>query len=102
MNYIDWFKMQHDDEVWENDVVKSSEIAKKVATKNFEDGSDLCGAKSMIEQLLLSRESREKYYCNLEEEPIDNLKNQYKIVYNSLENPIIRLEAAAFVWLIKK
>ena len=101
MNYIDWFKLGHDDDIWKNDVVKSSEIAEKIAIENFKNKSDLHGARSMIEQLLLSKESRERYYCNSEEESIEKLRSQYEVVYNSLEKPIIRLEAAAFVWLIE-
>lgn len=98
---IEWFREQYPLENWESLVEKSSSIAKSRAKKRFSKGSNLSGAKEMIDQILSSRESREKYYETNPESTIEELKEQYRIIYESLKKPVVRLESASFVWMIK-
>lgn len=98
----DWFKGQYQDEHWEKLVDQSSGIARKRARTKFAKESDLRNAKEMISQLLSSYESRTKYFGISDSVDIDTLKRELEIVYESLEKPILRLESACFMWLVKK
>ena len=98
---LDWFKAQYDEERWEKLVDQSAAIAKKKATSRFVKESDLAGAREMIEQILTVQESREKYFGTGSTESVDALKKQYEIVLKSLKQPVIRLESACFMWLVK-
>lgn len=99
---LDWFKSQYSEEKWERLVEQSSQIAQKKARTGFQKDSNLRGAKEMVDQILSMKESRKKYYEIEENEPIEELRKQYKIILESLSNPIVRLESACFMWLVKK
>lgn len=95
----EWFKIQYDEESWEKLVDQSRTIASKNARNKFSMESDLLGAKELIDQILSTKESSEKYYETSSNESIEELERQYQIIYRSLEKPRIRLEAACFLWL---
>lgn len=99
---LDWFKAQFDEEQWKKLVEKSKEIAFKKARSRFLKESDLEGAKELINQIVSTKESRERYFGTTSEESVEELKHQYELIFKSLEKPIIRLEAACFLWLVKK
>ena len=94
---LEWFKAQFPDERWEKLVTQSSKIARKSAYESYKKESNLSGAREMIEQILSTHEARSNYYGTKEA-----LKHQYGIIYNSLCKPIIRMESASFMWLVKK
>lgn len=98
---LDWFKGQYSEERWEKLVDQSYRLSRKKARDNFMKESDLAGARQMMEQILSARESRVRYFGLDQMESIDELKKQYEIIYKSLEKPIIRIEAASFMWLLK-
>lgn len=98
----DWFKGQYQDEHWEKLVDQSSGIARKRAITKFAKESDLKNAKEMINQVLSAHESRTKYFGLSDGMDIEVFKSELEIVYASLEKPIIRLESACFMWLVKK
>ena len=97
----EWFKGQYSEEKWNDLVTGSSKMAKKCAKERFQRESNLKGAREMIEQIISSAESRELFYGNQEEGYLKQLKAQYDIIYSSLKSPIIRLESACFMWLMK-
>lgn len=99
---LDWFRSQYSEEKWENLVEQSSQIARKKARTGFQKDSNLLGAKEMVDQILSMKESREKYYGTEGNESIDELRKQYEVIIESLSKPIIRLESACFMWLVKK
>lgn len=99
---LDWFKSQYTEEKWEKLVDQSSQIAKKKARERFQKESNLSGAKEMIAQILSMKESHVNYYGTVNDDSIIELKQQYEVIYESLTKPIIRLESASFVWLLKK
>ena len=99
---LDWFRSQYTEEKWEKLVDQSSQIAKKKARERFQKESNLSGAKEMIAQILSMKESHANYYGTVNDDSIIELKQQYEIIYESLTKPIIRLESASFVWLLKK
>lgn len=98
---LEWFKGQYGDERWEKLVDQSYKLSNKKAKNKFVKESNLAGAKEMIEQLISTKESRVNYFGEDCYESIDELKRQYEIVYESLTKPIIRIESASFVWLVK-
>ncbi len=48
------------------------------------------------------KESRKRYYGIEGNESIEELRKQYEVILESLYNPIICLESACFMWLVKK
>lgn len=99
---LDWFRSQYSEEKWESLVEQSSQIARKKARTGFQKDSNLLGAKEMIDQILSMKESRKKYYGTEGNESIEELRKQYEVILESLSKPIIRLESACFMWLVKK
>ncbi|RGY22658.1 hypothetical protein DXA47_15295, partial [Tyzzerella nexilis] len=83
-------------------VEQNSQIARKKARTGFQKDSNLLGAKEMIDQILSMKESRKKYYGTEGNESIEELRKQYEVILESLSKPIIRLESACFMWLVKK
>ena len=99
---IDWFRSQYSEEKWESLVEQSSQIAQKKAQTGFKKDSNLLSAKEMVDQILSMKESRKRYYGIEGNESIEELRKQYEIILESLYNPIICLESACFMWLVKK
>lgn len=99
---LDWFKSHYLDERWEKLVTQSGKLARKKAFEKAKGESNLSGARDMIEQILSSYEARADYYGVKVEESVDKLKKEFEIIYNSLCKPIIRMESACFMWLVKK
>lgn len=99
---LDWFKAQYDEDRWEKLVDQSSKTARKKARDRFDKASDLAGVREMMEQILSTKESRENYFGTCGEESAEQLKRQHSIIYESLSKPVIRLESACYMWLIKR
>lgn len=98
---LDWFKGQYREEHWEKLVDQSYKLSRNKAKVKFVKESNLSGAKEMIEQIMSTKESRANYYGTDCYESLDELKRQYEIIYESLAKPIIRIESASFMWLLK-
>ena len=99
---LDWFKSQYSEEKWEKLAEQSSQMAIKKARERFHRESNLSGAKEMIFQILSMKESHANYYGTVGEDSVDELRKQFDIIYESLTKPIIRMESASYVWLLKK
>ena len=99
---LDWFKSQYSEEKWEKLIEQSSQMARKKARERFHRESNLPGAKEMISQILSMKESHANYYGTEENGSVDELRSQFDIIYESLTKPVIRMESASFVWLLKK
>lgn len=99
---LEWFKSQYDEDHWGSLVEKSRSIAAKKAEKRFATTSDLDGAQEMIEQIVSTKESRTRYYNSSSDKSIDDLRKKYELIYQSLSKPIMRMESACFLWLVKK
>ena len=99
---LDWFKSQYSEEKWEKLIEQSSQMARKKARERFHRESNLPGAKEMISQILSMKESHANYYGTEGNGSVDELRSQFDIIYESLTKPVIRMESASFVWLLKK
>lgn len=98
---LDWFKLNYPDEKWEKLATQSGKIARKKAFDKFMGESNISGAKELIEQILSTYEARSEFYGTRESDTIDSLKKEFEIIFNSLRKPIIRMESACFMWLVK-
>jgi len=99
---LDWFKSYYPEERWETLTMQSSKIARKKALARFKAESNISGAKEMIEQILATYEARADYYGMETGESLDRMKKEYEVIINSLDKPIVRMESASFMWLVKK
>ena len=99
---VDWFRSCFPEEHWEKLVMKSSKAAQKKAIQKFKRESNVLGAKEMIDQILSTHEAKADYYGIKSSESMDFMKKQYEMIYNSLRKPIIRMESACYMWLVKK
>ena len=81
---------------------QGGKIARKKALEKFKSESNISGAKEMIEQILSTYEARADFYGMETGESVEQMKKEYEIIYNSLCKPIIRMESASFMWLVKK
>ncbi len=99
---IDWFRSYFPEERWEKLVMQGSKIARKKAFEKFKGESNISGAKEMIDQILSTYEAKVDYYGIQSDESMELTKKQYEIIYNSLCKPIIRMESACYMWLVKK
>lgn len=99
---IDWFRSHFPEERWEKLVTQSGKIARKKAFEKFKGESNISGAKEMIDQILSTHEAKADYYGIKSDESMELMKKQYEIIYNSLCKPIIRMESACYMWLVKK
>ena len=99
---IDWFRSYFPEERWEKLVMQGSKIARKKAIEKFKGESNISGAKEMINQILSTHEAKADYYGIQSDESMELMKKQYEIIYNSLCKPIIRMESACYMWLVKK
>lgn len=55
----------------------------------------------MMNQILSTHEAKADYYGIKSDDSVDLMKKQYEIIYNSLCKPIIRMESACYMWLVK-
>ncbi|NBJ01279.1 hypothetical protein D3Z62_14345 [Lachnospiraceae bacterium] len=99
---IDWFRSYFPEERWEKLVMQGSKIARKKAFEKFKRESNISEAKEMIDQILSTHEAKADYYGIQSDESMELMKKQYEIIYNSLCKPIIRMESACYMWLVKK
>ena len=98
---IDWFRARYPEERWKQQVEQSSQIARKHAQERFKRESDLAGAREMIEEIISTNRSRNEYFDIEDDQPIESLISQYDLIYKSLSKPIVRMESACFMWLVK-
>lgn len=98
---LEWFKSRYDEDDWKTMVEKSKGIAVKRARTRFSKDSNLEGARELIDQIMSTKESRERYFGTSTNESIEDLRKQYMLIYESLKKPIVRLEAACLMWLVK-
>ena len=98
---IDYFKALYSPDRWEDMVSKTRKISKDKALKNLRSRSHISDARIEVDRLLTSAVATAKYYGQ-EADDYDRLKYIYDNVLESLSKPVVRLESACFVWMVKK
>ena len=74
-------------------------ISKKKVKELYVQETNVETAKELIEQILSSSESRSRYYGLDDREFLEKQRKQYELIYQCIEKPVFRVEAACFLWL---
>lgn len=97
---VDYFKSSYPQERWDDLVKKSRNVSKNKALKVLSDRCHVTEAKAEVDRILTSIIATAKYYGH-EVEDYDKTKEIYDVVIEALEKPIVRLESACYVWMVK-
>ena len=97
---VDYFKDKNPQDIWEDNVRKARNISKNKAIKLLSSRSHVADAKAEMERILTSVIAKAKYF-EQKPEGYDDLKKSYDIVLESLNKPIVRLESACYVRMVK-
>lgn len=98
---VDYFKSSYPQERWDDLVKKSRNVSKNKALKALRERSHVSEAKAEVDRVLTSMIATAKYY-DQEVEDYDRIKEIYDVVIEALEKPIVRLESACYVWMVKR
>lgn len=97
---LDWFKGEHVPEQWPATVKKGRENSLKIAKSRFMKLSHIDEAQAEVNRILNSVVATAKYYGR-ELEDYDELMRMYDLIIESIKKPIITLESACYVWMVK-
>lgn len=97
---VDYFRMNYPQDQWENVVRKTRKISKDKALTALKGRSHVAEAKAEMERILTAMLAAANYYGQ-ESEGYENLKETYDVVLKCLKRPIVRLESACYVWMVK-
>lgn len=98
---IDYFKSMYPQERWDGWVKKSRKVSKNKALKALRERSHVSEAKAEMDRILTSLIATSKFY-NWNLKDCNRMKEIYEVVLESLSKPIVRLESACFVWMVKR
>ena len=97
---VDYFKTLYPQERWEDIVRRSRAFSKDKALKLLRERSHISEAKTEMDRILTSMIATAKYYDYIPED-YTKMKAIYDVVWKSLAKPMVRLESACFVWMVK-
>ena len=97
---IEWFRNEFPQDLWENIVDATYEVARKQALHELSKKSHLKDMNEEVQRLIAAQVASDTFFRR-EVENIELLKNKYEIISNSLKKPQITLESACFVWMVK-
>ena len=88
------------EDLWKSFVEGSYSAGRKQALKDLSRKSHLSDAKEEIQRLIAARVSADTFYGK-EGESVEELEAKYNIILESLKKPLILLESACYVWMVK-
>lgn len=97
---LDWFKNRYPKDLWNSYVEDTFNLGKKQAVKELHRKCKLNEAKEEIQRLIAAQVSSDTFYGrkgNSEEE----LEKKYSIIFESLKNPIISVDSACYVLMVR-
>ena len=97
---LEWFKNRFPADLWKSYVEGSYSAGRKQALKDLSRKSHLSDAKEEIQRLIAARVSADTFYGR-EGESVEELEAKYNIILESLKKPLISLESACYVWMVK-
>ena len=98
---IKWFREEYSEESWSELVDNAKKESHDKALLIFKRRSNIRGAREEMERTLSAREANADYY-GMTDEGLEELKHTQEIILNAINRPKLVLEAAAFVWMVKK
>lgn len=96
---IEWFKNQFSEEVWEELVDNARKEAYEKALEQFKKRSNIRGAREEMERALSAKVANSLYY-GVDDETIETIKQEQKILLEAIKRPKVTLDSAAFVWMV--
>ena len=97
---LEWFKNRFPADLWKSYVDGSYSAGRKQALKDLSRKSHLSDAKEEIQRLIAARVSADTFYGR-EGQSVEELEAKYNIILESLKKPLISLESACYVWMVK-
>ncbi len=96
---IDWFIENYGGEDWDELLTSSRKEAYTKAVEVFKRRSNIRGAREEMERSLSARMANKEYY-GMDDEGIDKLQENQKVVLDAMKRPKIHLESVAFIMMI--
>lgn len=97
---MEWFKNRFPSDLWKSYVDGSYDIARKTALKELAHKSHLSDAKEEIQRLIAAKVASDAFFGR-HSKNAESLKKKYDIIYESLKKPVVTLESACFIWMVK-
>ena len=98
---ISWFKQEYSEENW-GDLVDSAKKESFIKAKDIIiRRSNIRGAREEMERIRSAKAAKAEYF-EISDEGFEELKHTQEIILNAIKKPKLVLEAAAFVWMVKK
>ena len=97
---IDWFKKEYSEEMWTELLADARKVASEKALEQFKKRSNIRGAREEMERTLSARVANSLYY-GVDDEKIEAIKQEQKILLDAIKRPTLTLDSAAFVWMVE-
>lgn len=88
-------------ESWVRLVMKARKSCREQAAKELRDAADLESARAEVRRIINASRATQLYF-DLDAEHVDDMEQAYEAVLAALEKPLITLDSAAFVKLVKQ
>lgn len=96
---IQWFRELYPEDTWIELVSSARKEANAKAVEYFRKRSNVRGVREEMERTLSARAANKEFY-GIDDQSINRLKEEQKLVLDAIRRPRIVLESAAFVWMI--
>ena len=70
------------------------------AKKRISQRTRLKDIKDEMERILSARAANSEYY-GIDDEKIDTIKREQALIIEAIRHPVVSLESAAFIWMVK-
>jgi ATP-dependent helicase HepA len=97
---LNWFKNKFPKDYWKSYVEDSFRLGKEIAMRELANKSNLKEAKEEIQRLIAARISSDIFFDRKLEEGKE-LEAKYSIILDCLKNPIVSIESACYVFMVK-
>lgn len=98
---LEFFKSKYPKDIWHQNIDVTSQIAFKKARNVLSRKSKLREAKEEMQHLIATKVAADKYFGR-ETTDIEALRDKYEVILESIRSPRIRLEAVAYIWMVKR
>lgn len=97
---VQWFKSCYPADQWASIVDDAREQAYKQAFNTFKHRSNVRGAREEMERVLSARAANSTYF-ELTDEAVEKLQEEQSVLMDAIRHPVVSLDSAAFVWMVK-
>ena len=97
---IAWFKSRFAEENWIELINSAKKESLTAAKKRISQRTRLKDIKDEMERILSARAANSEYY-GIDDEKIDTIKREQALIIEAIRHPVVSLESAAFIWMVK-